>query len=81
MGGIHTEAPAPSNGPAPLRCQECGKVLESTPFTVTINLVNPQMEFQGTIEVPVCDEECGRRFMFRVKDTMMMRNPRVGEGS
>jgi hypothetical protein len=55
-------------------------VLED-PFTVTVNLLNTDTDMQGTIEVPVCDEECARRYMFKVQNTLIMKKMRLGEGS
>jgi len=81
MGGVHTEATAPSGGPAPLKCQECGKALKKAPFMVTVNFVNTNTNSERTIEAPVCDEECAERYMFRVRETLMMTNLKGYEAS
>jgi DNA-directed RNA polymerase subunit N (RpoN/RPB10) len=80
MGGVHTETRAASGGHAPLKCEACGKALED-PYTVTVNLLNTDTDMQGAIEVPVCDEECARKYMFRVQNTLIMKKMKMGEGS
>ena len=63
-----------------MKCQECGKVLGDNPFIVTVGLLNTDAQFQQNIQVPVCDEECARKYMFRVKDILLMAKLVVGEG-
>lgn len=81
MGGVHTETPATSGGPAPVKCQQCGKALEKSPFMVTVNFLNTNTGSERTIEAPVCDEECAQMYMFRVRETLMMTNLKGYEAS
>jgi len=64
-----------------MKCQECGKALGDEPFMLTVGLLNADANFQRSIQVPVCDEDCARRYMLKVKDTLMMSNLKVCEGS
>jgi len=64
-----------------MKCEMCGKVLGKEPFMVSVNLLNTDESFQKTIEAPVCDEKCAKRYMLKVRSTLIMGNLRVDEVS
>ena len=64
-----------------MKCEACGKVLGKDPFMVSVNLLNTEVEFQKTIEAPVCDEACAKRFMLTVRRTLIVGNLKVDEVS
>lgn len=64
-----------------MKCEMCGKVLGKEPFMVTVNLLNTSEDFQKTIEGPVCDEVCAKKYMLKVRSTLIVGNLRVDEVS
>lgn len=64
-----------------MRCAECGKVIVGQPRTVTISLSNPTGNYNGLVEAFVCDDDCGRRYMFRIKNLVIVPGIKMWEGA
>jgi len=64
-----------------MKCEVCGKVLGKEPFMVSVNLLNTSEDFQKTIEAPVCDEACAKKYMLKVRNTLIVGNLKVDEVS
>lgn len=77
MGGIHTETTSQSSRPPPVKCEACGKILEGDAYTVSITLTSPDAGCLHTVEALVCNEACGKKYMLRVKHTLMLNDLKV----
>jgi hypothetical protein len=64
-----------------MKCEMCGNVLGKEPFMVSVNLLNTEIDFQKTIEAPVCDEVCAKKYMLKVRSTLIVGNLKVDEVS